>query len=75
MIKLYLLDERQPFLLVLTKYLLYTILAHMHAHTLEALKNHLHSGAKVLDIGFGSGYMVSILFKFKELISVHRLLN
>lgn len=30
----------------------------MHAHTFEALKKHLHTKAKALDIGFGSGYLV-----------------
>ena len=30
----------------------------MHAHTIEALKNNLRKGAKALDIGFGSGFIV-----------------
>lgn len=36
----------------------------MHAHTLEALKNNLKKGAKVLDIGFGSGYIVIYFLNF-----------
>jgi len=30
---------------------------HMHAHCLELLKDHLKPGAKVLDVGSGSGYL------------------
>ena len=33
----------------------------MHAHTLESLKNNLRKGAKALDIGFGSGFIVTII--------------
>ena len=30
---------------------------HMHAHALEWLKDHLKEGAKVLDVGCGSGIL------------------
>uniref|UniRef100_UPI00358DE2C2 protein-L-isoaspartate(D-aspartate) O-methyltransferase-like n=1 Tax=Myxine glutinosa TaxID=7769 RepID=UPI00358DE2C2 len=30
---------------------------HMHAHTLELLKEHLQEGASALDVGCGSGYL------------------
>ena len=32
---------------------------HMHAHALELLKDHLHEGASVLDVGSGSGYLTT----------------
>jgi len=33
---------------------------HMHAYCLEFLKDHLYPGAKVLDIGSGSGYLTAV---------------
>ncbi|KAH9478209.1 Protein-L-isoaspartate(D-aspartate) O-methyltransferase [Psilocybe cubensis] len=39
---------------------------HMHAYATEHLLPYLHPGAKVLDIGSGSGYLVSVLH---ELVS------
>jgi len=32
---------------------------HMHAYALEALSKYLHSGANVLDVGSGSGYLTA----------------
>lgn len=32
---------------------------HMHAHALEALNDKLEEGAKVLDVGSGSGYLTA----------------
>ncbi|KNC50865.1 protein-L-isoaspartate O-methyltransferase [Thecamonas trahens ATCC 50062] len=32
---------------------------HMHAHALEVLVEHLHPDAKLLDVGFGSGYLAA----------------
>ncbi|ORY92586.1 Pcmt1-prov protein [Leucosporidium creatinivorum] len=34
---------------------------HMHAHALEALEPFLKPGAKVLDVGSGSGYLLAVL--------------
>eukprot|EP01126_Amoeba_proteus_P058867 TRINITY_DN7647_c0_g1_i6.p1 TRINITY_DN7647_c0_g1~~TRINITY_DN7647_c0_g1_i6.p1 ORF type:complete len:125 (-),score=21.78 TRINITY_DN7647_c0_g1_i6:597-971(-) len=34
---------------------------HMHAHSLELLNNHLKSGAKVLDVGCGSGILSAMM--------------
>jgi len=34
---------------------------HMHAESLELLKDHLKPGAKVLDVGSGSGYLTACL--------------
>ncbi|XP_078089697.1 l-isoaspartyl protein carboxyl methyltransferase, like isoform X2 [Mustelus asterias] len=34
---------------------------HMHAHALECLKEHLHEGARVLDVGSGSGYLTACM--------------
>lgn len=34
---------------------------HMHAHALEELKDKLVDGAKVLDVGSGSGYLTSCM--------------
>eukprot|EP01025_Chloroclados_australasicus_P000600 TRINITY_DN10261_c0_g1_i11.p3 TRINITY_DN10261_c0_g1~~TRINITY_DN10261_c0_g1_i11.p3 ORF type:complete len:208 (+),score=32.01 TRINITY_DN10261_c0_g1_i11:354-977(+) len=33
---------------------------HMHAYCLEFLKDHLFPGAKVLDVGSGSGYLTAV---------------
>jgi protein-L-isoaspartate(D-aspartate) O-methyltransferase len=33
---------------------------HMHAYALELLKDHLHPGAAVLDVGSGSGYLAAV---------------
>ncbi|TFK48978.1 Pcmt1-prov protein [Heliocybe sulcata] len=35
---------------------------HMHAHAAENLLPFLHPGAKVLDVGSGSGYLTAVLF-------------
>lgn len=35
---------------------------HMHAHAVEALLPYLHKGAKVLDLGSGSGYTMAIFW-------------
>lgn len=32
----------------------------MHAHALELLKHHLVPGARVLDVGVGSGYLTGM---------------
>ena len=32
-----------------------------HAHALELLKDHLHEGATVLDVGSGSGYLTACM--------------
>ncbi|GAB4814184.1 hypothetical protein N2152v2_001230 [Parachlorella kessleri] len=34
---------------------------HMHAHCLEMLRNKLQPGAKVLDVGSGSGYLTAVM--------------
>ena len=34
---------------------------HMHAHTLELLKDHLYEGATALDVGSGSGYLTACM--------------
>ncbi|XP_013780998.1 protein-L-isoaspartate(D-aspartate) O-methyltransferase-like isoform X2 [Limulus polyphemus] len=34
---------------------------HMHAHALELLKDHLHEGARALDVGSGSGYLTACM--------------
>ena len=34
---------------------------HMHALCLELLEGHLHDGAKVLDVGAGSGYLAAAM--------------
>uniref|UniRef100_A0A0N5A8P3 Protein-L-isoaspartate O-methyltransferase n=1 Tax=Syphacia muris TaxID=451379 RepID=A0A0N5A8P3_9BILA len=34
---------------------------HMHAHSLQTLKDHLKEGAKVLDVGSGSGYLTACM--------------
>lgn len=34
---------------------------HMHAHTLELLKDHLVEGANALDVGSGSGYLTACM--------------
>ncbi|XP_053390356.1 protein-L-isoaspartate(D-aspartate) O-methyltransferase-like [Mercenaria mercenaria] len=34
---------------------------HMHAHALQKLSNHLKEGAKVLDVGSGSGYFTACM--------------
>ncbi|CCM03298.1 uncharacterized protein FIBRA_05426 [Fibroporia radiculosa] len=34
---------------------------HMHAHALESLLPFLHPGARVLDVGSGSGYLTAVL--------------
>lgn len=34
---------------------------HMHAHTLERLRTHIKSGARILDVGSGSGYLTAAL--------------
>ena len=36
---------------------------HMHAHALEWLKDHLKEGAKVLDVGCGSGILLALFLK------------
>jgi protein-L-isoaspartate(D-aspartate) O-methyltransferase len=36
---------------------------HMHAHCLELLADHLQPGAKVLDVGHGTGYLVAAMAK------------
>ncbi|XP_066597944.1 protein-L-isoaspartate(D-aspartate) O-methyltransferase [Prorops nasuta] len=36
---------------------------HMHAHALELLEDKLHSGAKALDVGSGSGYLTACMAK------------
>jgi protein-L-isoaspartate(D-aspartate) O-methyltransferase len=38
---------------------------HMHAHCLQLLEPHLFKGAKVLDVGSGSGYLLAV---FSELV-------
>lgn len=35
---------------------------HMHAHAAELLLPHLRPGARVLDVGTGSGYLTSVLY-------------
>ncbi|KZT24906.1 protein-L-isoaspartate O-methyltransferase, partial [Neolentinus lepideus HHB14362 ss-1] len=35
---------------------------HMHAHAAENLLPYLHPGARVLDVGSGSGYLSAVLF-------------
>lgn len=35
----------------------------MHAHCLELLADHLQPGAKVLDVGHGTGYLVAAMAK------------
>ena len=32
-----------------------------HAHALEQLKDHLFAGARVLDVGSGSGYLTTCM--------------
>lgn len=39
---------------------------HMHAHALEYLVDHLKPGARVLDVGCGSGYLVGILHELVQ---------
>lgn len=34
---------------------------HMHAHALEILSEHLHEGARALDVGSGSGYLTACM--------------
>ncbi|XP_064485568.1 protein-L-isoaspartate(D-aspartate) O-methyltransferase-like [Ornithodoros turicata] len=34
---------------------------HMHAQALESLKDHLHDGARALDVGSGSGYLTACM--------------
>ncbi|EDO31562.1 predicted protein [Nematostella vectensis] len=34
---------------------------HMHAHALELLKDNIREGAKVLDVGSGSGYLTAVM--------------
>ena len=34
---------------------------HMHAYALENLKERLHPGSKVLDVGCGSGYLAACM--------------
>jgi len=34
---------------------------HMHAHCLEVLRDHLIPGAKILDVGSGSGYLAAVM--------------
>lgn len=34
---------------------------HMHAHALELLRDQLHPGARVLDVGSGSGYLAACM--------------
>ncbi|XP_038638673.1 protein-L-isoaspartate(D-aspartate) O-methyltransferase-like [Scyliorhinus canicula] len=34
---------------------------HMHAHALECLNNHLHDGARALDVGSGSGFLTACM--------------
>lgn len=34
---------------------------HMHAHALELMADHMNEGSKVLDVGSGSGYLVSCM--------------
>ncbi|KAI9188273.1 hypothetical protein H9P43_002664 [Blastocladiella emersonii ATCC 22665] len=36
---------------------------HAHAHALQLLEPFLHEGARVLDVGSGSGYLVAVLSK------------
>lgn len=36
---------------------------HMHAYTLEWLKHKLKPGAKVLDVGSGSGYQTAVFYE------------
>ncbi|XP_063705611.1 protein-L-isoaspartate(D-aspartate) O-methyltransferase [Culicoides brevitarsis] len=37
---------------------------HMHAYALELLKDHLKTGCRVLDVGAGSGFLVSAFARF-----------
>ncbi len=37
---------------------------HMHAHCLEVLRQILKPGAKVLDVGSGTGYLTSLFYEF-----------
>ncbi|VDQ08172.1 unnamed protein product [Trichobilharzia regenti] len=34
---------------------------HMHAHALEALRDHLKPGSHALDVGSGSGYLTACM--------------
>ncbi|VEL08216.1 unnamed protein product [Protopolystoma xenopodis] len=45
---------------------------HMHAYAMEALKAHLKPGARVLDVGSGSGYLTvcfALMVRFDNLIN------
>ncbi|KAI9465732.1 protein-L-isoaspartate O-methyltransferase [Lactarius psammicola] len=40
---------------------------HMHAHAAELLLPYLRPGARVLDVGAGSGYLTSVLYRLVDL--------